>query len=348
MIEPPTLFKALQRLSRRMFAFSVLSVVVGFALVVATYHLAYDRALDGLTQDVRTSAQLRASALQSEIDKQRAVPAVLASDSDVKTALEAPTRSRLDLISAKLESLRHETHGAVIYLLDKNGIAVAASNWNRPESFVGSAYGFRRYFTDAVRQTEAAEFALGTVSHRPGLFLSHSVVTEGRVIGVVVVKLEFDTVESDWARLKDTAFVTDSRHQVIVTAQDVWRFKSPPVATPDQVSLALDVKGMNGWQLHVYRSAEAASHAGLAAAAILLLLEVLLAGAILWAWRRRQNLRLKAQSDQAYLTRLERDVGDRTHALRYANDKLSEEIEERRSAQTRLNDLQADLVPAVI
>ena len=346
MFEPLTLFKPLQRLSRRTLILLSVSVLIGVALVVAAYHLAYDRALEGLTQDVRTSAQLRASALQSEIDKQRAVPAVLASDSGVRAVLEDPKRSRLDLISAKLESLRHETHGAVIYLLDKNGIAVAASNWNQPESFVGSAYGFRRYFTDAVRQTEAAEFALGTVSRRPGLFLSHSVVTEGRVIGVVVVKLEFDTLESDWARLRDTAFVTDSRHQVIVTAQDAWRFKNPPAAAPDQVSLALDVKGMTGWQLNVYRSAEAARHAGLAAAAILLLLEVLLAGPILWAWRRRENLRLKAQSDQAYLTRLERDVGDRTHALRYANDKLSEEIEERRNAQTRLNELQADLVQA--
>ena len=346
MIESPFVFAAFARLSRRAMMLSALAVVVGLSLVVATFYLVYNQALDGLRQDVYTSAQLRASALQSEIDKQRAVPAVLAADSDVRAALVSPDPARLNGISAKLESLRHETHGAVIYLLDKNGVAVAASNWTQPESFVGSSYGFRHYFTDAVRQTEAAEFALGTVSHRPGLFLSHSVVADRRVIGVVVVKLEFDALEADWSRLKDTAFVTDRDHKVIVTAHDSWRFKSPPVAGPDQVSQALDIEGMGGWQLHLYRSAEAARTAGLAASAILLLLEVLLAGAILWALRRRQNLRLKAQSDQAYLTRLERDVGERTHALRYANDKLSEEIEERRNAQARLNALQADLVQA--
>ncbi|MDV6330914.1 sensor histidine kinase [Asticcacaulis sp. 201] len=346
MTESLFVFAAFARLSRRIQALSALAAVVGLGLVVATFHLVYNQALEGLRQDVHTSAQLRASALQSEIDKQRAVPAVLAADSDVRAALESPDPVRLNGISAKLENLRHETHGAVIYLLDKKGVAVAASNWTQPESFVGSSYGFRRYFTDAVRQTEAAEFALGTVSHRPGLFLSHSVVADRHVIGVVVVKLEFDALETDWSRLRDTAFVTNSDHKVIVTAHDAWRFKSPPVAAPDQVSQALDIKGMNGWQLHVYRSAEAARAAGLAASAILLLLEVLLAGAIVWTLRRRQNLRLKAQSDQAYLTRLERDVGERTHALRYANDKLSEEIEERRNAQARLNALQADLVQA--
>jgi two-component system C4-dicarboxylate transport sensor histidine kinase DctB len=63
----------------------------------------------------------------------------------------------------------------VIYVLNAKGMTIAASNWREPTSFVGSDYSFRPYFKEAAARGVAELFALGTVSRRPGLFMSRRV-----------------------------------------------------------------------------------------------------------------------------------------------------------------------------
>ncbi|WZB63985.1 hypothetical protein WJ970_16265 [Achromobacter xylosoxidans] len=44
---------------------------------------------------------------------------------------------------------------AAIYVLDRTGYAVAASNWREPASFEGVDYQFRTYFRGAVAHGSA-------------------------------------------------------------------------------------------------------------------------------------------------------------------------------------------------
>lgn len=325
---------------------SIAIALVGFAIVFFAYQTTFAHALKAIKKDGEISATLRAAALQSEIDKQRAAPAILAADTALKTALVTHDGPQLAAVSQELEDLRAETKSAVIYVLDTKGIAVAASNWRQPDSFVGADYSFRPYFTDAMAKGAAAQFALGTISHRPGLYLSHSVTMAGRTVGAVVVKLEFAGMERDWARLREIAFVTDDSGKVIIVGDPALRFKTPPAPTPSQIAVVSPITSVPGWQMHVYRSNDLAQITALATATIVGLVQVLAVGGTIWIWRRRIHLREKAEADAAYRTRLERNVEQRTQALRHANDKLSQEIKERQEAQLRLNALQADLVQA--
>ncbi len=88
----------------------------------------------------------------------------------------------------------------MIYVIDANGLTVAASNWRLPTSFVGQNYSFRPYFRDAMARGASELFALGTISGRPGLFLARRLEVGGRAVGTVVVKVEFDRLEAIWAR----------------------------------------------------------------------------------------------------------------------------------------------------
>ncbi|GGZ32856.1 ATP-binding protein [Asticcacaulis endophyticus] len=322
------------------------ATLIGFSLIFATYNATYMHALNTLRDDANASAMLRAAVLQSEIEKHRTSPAILAVDRDLKDALLTSSPERLRDVSIKLEALRKETKSTVIYVLDTRGTALAASNWGFPDSFVGNSYISRDYFTEALKHGVASQFAMGMVSHRPGLFLSHSVVSGNKIIGVVVVKLEFNAVESEWARLPDKAFVTGADNTIVIAGDPTTRFKRPPPPAQDQLAVSLPIESVPGWRMHVYRSTDTVKATALAVGIITLLAELLIVGAALWAWRRNTHIRLREAADLAYRSRLERDVGERTHALRYANDKLSEEIEERQSAQVRLNALQADLVQA--
>ncbi len=99
-----------------------------------------------------------------------------------------------------------------------------SSNWREPISFVGNDYAFRDYFRKAMEEGTAEHFALGSVSKRPGLYISRRVGSAAAPLGVVVVKLEFDRLESDWRDTHRPVYVTDDRGVVLITSIPSWRF----------------------------------------------------------------------------------------------------------------------------
>ena len=58
----------------------------------------------------------------------------------------------------------------MLYLLDRNGETIAASNWRDWSSFVGNNYAFRPYFRDAVANGSGRYFAVGVTTGIPGYF----------------------------------------------------------------------------------------------------------------------------------------------------------------------------------
>lgn len=181
------------------------------------------RALAALGRNARASTALHGAVLRSELEKFRLVPTALAGDPEARAALAEHDPTAIRSLDRRLEQLNKSIHAAAIYLIDANGRTVAASNWNRPTSFVGSNYGFRAYFRGALAQGEHEQFALGTVSREPGLYIARR-VDAGAASGVIVLKVEFGAMEADWAQSAEPAFVTDSRGIVLVTSVPKWRF----------------------------------------------------------------------------------------------------------------------------
>ncbi len=181
-------------------------------------------ALTTLSEQGRTEASLKVALLRAVLERPRALPLLLARDRDVEDALADTTPERSTALSRKLEDLVRQTNAAVIYVVAADGIAISASNWQEEKSFVGNDYTFRSYFSRGMRDGGAEHFALGSVSNRPGLYISHRVGTPGRPLGVVVVKMEFDQLESDWGDTQRPSFVTDDKHVVLITSIPSWRF----------------------------------------------------------------------------------------------------------------------------
>ncbi len=202
--------------------------LVGALLLAAAWWAAggvgREQAHAGVLDAARNAAALKVALLTSELDKQRSLPFVLAQDSEVRTALTTGSAAAYQALNVKFEALSRDTGAAVIYLLDTHGRGVAASNWNQPTSFVGSDYAFRPYFQGAAQTGKAEYFALGNVSNHPGLYLSRQLVQDGRMLGVIVVKVEFDGVEAGWRRFPDPVFVTDESGVVLLSSLNEWRF----------------------------------------------------------------------------------------------------------------------------
>lgn len=240
MIKAPSGMDDLDALRRRTRRSWLVSAAAGLAVLAAGLLLAGEygrtRALAALGEQSRIDASLKASLLRAVIERQRALPLVLADDSAIREALLSADARSLDRINRKLESLAASAEAAVVYLIRQDGVAVAASNWREPTSFVGSNYAFRDYFRLAIRDGMAEHFAMGTVSNRPGLYISRRVDGPDGPLGVIVAKLEFDGLEADWRVSDKPSYVTDRRGIVLITSLPSWRFMTTKPIAHDRLA----------------------------------------------------------------------------------------------------------------
>lgn len=216
---------ALHRATRQQWAaFAVAVLVLAFAALHAAGLYGRTAALSTLEEQGRTDANLKVALLQAVLERPRALPFLLSRDRDVTEALAGVDTAKRSLLDRKLEELVAGTNAAVIYVIDGRGLAIAASNWREPTSFVGNDYSFRAYFSRAMAEGTAEHFALGSVSKRPGLYISHRVGPAAAPLGVVVVKMEFDQLERDWHETQRPSYVVDANHVVLITSIPSWRF----------------------------------------------------------------------------------------------------------------------------
>lgn len=195
------------------------------------------RSTAAFASSVEADARLRQALLDSEIARFRLLPQALADDRDVIAAARADPGGAQRL-NAKLEAFANRIGASAIYLVGADGFAISTSNWNRPDSFVGRDYRFRRYYRDALRTGDGAQFALGTVSHRPGLYLARKAAGNS----VIVIKLDFGKIEAQWRTAGGETFVTNADGVILVASRSNWRFAmTRQIGTVAQTAVASDI-----------------------------------------------------------------------------------------------------------
>jgi two-component system C4-dicarboxylate transport sensor histidine kinase DctB len=200
-----------------------LAAVLAAALLAGRY--AERAALADLRRSASSTLALHVAGLRTEMQKQGSLPLALASDPEITAVVgPGPDPALLARVNDRLAEIARASGAAVIYVIRQDGTAVAASNAGEPGSFVGAVYAFRPYFQQALAEGAGRQFALGTVSGRPGLYLSRRVAGPGGRTGVVVVKVEFDGIEAAWQAGRETVMVTDPRGIVLVASEPAWRF----------------------------------------------------------------------------------------------------------------------------
>ncbi|WHA43207.1 sensor histidine kinase [Agrobacterium larrymoorei] len=207
-------------------AFAAMWVIIAIGAFVAADKLGRVQAMKTLLSNASTDAELKSALLNVALERPRVLPLVLSRDRDVTEALQngGPSVERLD---GKLEGLIEGTQASVIYVTNVDGVTIASSNWRTPESFVGSNYAFRDYFRRAMETGRAEHYALGNVSRRPGLYISRRVDgADGSPLGVVIAKVEFNRLETDWNIGGRPVYIVDANGVVLMTSIPEWRFET--------------------------------------------------------------------------------------------------------------------------
>ncbi|RRV35182.1 sensor histidine kinase [Pseudomonas sp. o96-267] len=324
-----------------------------------------------LIEQNRQTLDLYVANLLGTLRRYEVLPQILGDLPGLRAALHAPEDpAALDNANRLLARVKSQTGADVIYLMNPRGVTLAASNWDKPDSFVAGNFAFRPYFREALAGRLGRFFGLGTTSGKRGYYFAYPVREDEHNIGALVVKVDLDHTETLWGNTPEQLLVTDTNGVVILTSRPDWRFHSSrpldrveqsaiaanqPYPTQAPPALDLDPNAWltqsraleeTGWTVSILaprilldrpvRSAVAVGAAALLALLLLLGLMIL---------RRRHYLERIALDARAK-AELEQRVAERTHDLELLNSRLKQEVLEREQAQQELVRAQDELVQA--
>ena len=198
-------------------------------------HLAERYYRSELAGQNRQTLDLYVANLLGTLHRYEVLPQILGDLPALRTALAAPQVStNLANANLLLKDVAAQAGVEVMYLMDTTGKTLAASNWDKQDSFVGRNFSFRPYFSEAMAGRLGRFFGLGTTSAKRGYFFAAAVRDGEKIIGVLVVKVDLDHTESLWGNTPEQLLVTDHNGVVILTSRPQWRFRATRPLTDEE------------------------------------------------------------------------------------------------------------------
>ncbi|MDD2464073.1 MAG: ATP-binding protein [Desulfobulbus sp.] len=210
--------------------FIVLIPTVVFCLVMALWAggtLAYRYGLESLAKEGQAQMELYISYLRGVLEKYEGLPELLATNKQLVNFLQNPgSRERINALNLYLETINNISDASDTYLMNRDGLTIAASNWNTPKPFVGRNFSYRPYFKQAMEGKLGRYFALGSTSSERGYYFAYPVRYEGSILGAVVIKINIDSIEENWSDQSANFLVVDPDGVIFITTQEQWRFRT--------------------------------------------------------------------------------------------------------------------------
>ncbi len=202
-------------------------VVVLLVVVWAAYRVAERVGVATLGIATAHRLELYASSLQSELKRNEYLPPVVALNQDVLALLAHPGDPALQAaVNHYVQTVTEQAGTAAIYVMDAHGLTLASSNWNQPSSFVRMNFAYRPYFQDALQGKPGRFYGIGVVSREAGYYFAHGIQSQGRVVGVVAVKVNLDKLDRAWQQPGERILVADGNGVVFLSSQPAWKFKT--------------------------------------------------------------------------------------------------------------------------
>ncbi len=172
---------------------SVISLLLfGFLMVNYSGNYAYNVIMK--ESGIHLSDVVRS--LKHRIEKSDSMTRTLSGSPYILPALLNRTTVNLKNAYSVLDRYRRSMNASVCYLMDRDGLVIAASNEDDSLSFVGRDYSFRTYFSDAIQGRQGRLFAKGITTGIKGYYSSYPVFDgKGAVMGAVVVKQDLSPTD---------------------------------------------------------------------------------------------------------------------------------------------------------
>ena len=196
----------------------VLAILQGGALLTRSY-------MDEASLQAGSALRLAVAALAGHLSRYEPLPALIADHADIEGLLQAPESASLRRVANKyLKEINDLLKSSDIYVMTPDGNTVAASNYDQPGTFIGENFSYRPYFQDAIAGHPARFYALGTTSLKRGYYFSSPVIVARKILGVIVFKVDIESIEASWRGGEYKIFVADPEGIVFMSGSPEWLY----------------------------------------------------------------------------------------------------------------------------
>jgi len=178
----------------------MLLLIVALAGWFATKYLG-NRAREAIIRESQASVLTLSIYVSVTLNNIEGAVKSLAGSPWITPALMSKRKRDIEQAESALDRYNSAISASVSYLINADGMTVAASNRNDSDSFLGKSYRFRPYFQEAAKGQPGRYFGLGVTSGKRGFYASCPVQNlMGKVLGVVVMKKELDEMETFFSK----------------------------------------------------------------------------------------------------------------------------------------------------
>ncbi|WP_225769115.1 ATP-binding protein [Inquilinus sp. Marseille-Q2685] len=187
--------------------------------------------LAALEGQARERLTLAAASVEAAIGRFRYLPQVIGQTPQIRALYGAPPGpAAIDTANRHLQAISGAAGAAALYVLDRDGTAIAASNWDTPGSFIGHGYAYRPYYREAIETGEGSFYGIGATTGQPGYFLASRIDAPGpggrpAPVGIAVVKVDLTGLEREWAGADATLGIADADGILFLAARPGWRYR---------------------------------------------------------------------------------------------------------------------------
>lgn len=218
--------------TRRTLGWTVAGAII-LAAALAGQALATRAGLERLREAAAHRLDMVSAGLESDLARYEYLPSLLEMTPAVFALLDAPGDARLrDELNRYLNGINAMAGASNLYVLDRAGVGLAASDWAEPGTPVGTDLSFRPYVTQALAHGRGRFYGVGITSKRAGYYLSYALRHQGRLRGVATVKVNLEEAELAWKKLPGQVLLVDERGVVILSSREDWKFRPLSVLAP--------------------------------------------------------------------------------------------------------------------
>lgn len=323
----------------------VVILVVSAAVIYAAASYGRQRTEEQLLHKAAETLAVQAEILSGVLEKYRLLPPLLARQNNIAAIFrdDMPWPQRVARAQIKAEEIAGMSGAREVSFFWPDGTLLASARGIYKAENSGA-----RELTETATQGRLGRMVVALSSADRAYAFSSGVRRDSRFLGIVVVYVGFEGIEATWSLSTNPIFISDENDRIILTNRHDWRLKTASnlfgiVDSGDYANLMRDLPLLK-WQLHVLADLSPAHASAVTAGAIAAVICLLLGAGILLLLSRRELTERQLRKDRALALRLERIVRDRTRALVHTNESLSHEVEERRQAEEKLRQTQAELI----
>ncbi|KQV81580.1 sensor histidine kinase [Rhizobium sp. Root1220] len=362
--------------------------LVLYLLVVRGGELVTRQYMDEASLQAGSALRLAASALRGHLSRYEPLPALIADHDDIKELVGDPeSRPLRATANAYLKEINGLLESSDIYVMTMDGDTIAASNHDGETSFVGQNFSYRPYFQEAANGRQSRFYALGTTSFKRGYYFASPIRVDEQIRGVIVFKVDIDSIETSWQGGEYKIFVSDPEGIVFMTGSPEWLYSGILPLTPDRLertqasrryaeamlkpmpiretnssghrlSTLEDGSGVReyltlseympeaDWTVTVLLDTGSVRTQARTMMIAVLLFFCLAGLAIAIVLQRRARTAERLRLEEQARNDLEHRVAERTADLARVNQRIEQEIAERRLTEKKLRRTQGDLIQA--